>query len=44
MVHAIAWAFVGGADYGVLAAAAVTLAGVGIAIATLRPSSWREQA
>lgn len=44
MVHAIAWAFVSGADYGVLAAAAVTLAGVAIAIATLRPRSGREQA
>jgi EmrB/QacA subfamily drug resistance transporter len=44
MVHAIAWAFVGGADYGVLAAAAVTLAGVAIAIATLRPRSGRSQA
>ena len=31
-------------DYGVLAAAAVTLAGVAVAIATLRPRGGREQA
>ena len=43
-VHAIAWAFIGGADYGVLAAAAVTLAGVAVAIVTLRTRGGREQA
>ena len=37
LVHAIAGAFVTGADYGVLAAAAITLAGVAIAIVALRP-------
>jgi hypothetical protein len=42
MVHAIAWAFVGGADYGVLAAAAVTVAGVAVAIVTLREPGRRE--
>jgi hypothetical protein len=42
LVHAIAGAFVSGADYGVLAAAAVTLAGALIAIAALRTRSGRE--
>jgi hypothetical protein len=43
-VQVIAWAFVGGADYGVLAAAAVTLAGAAVAFAALRPRSVRERA
>jgi hypothetical protein len=35
-VHSIAGAFVSGADYGVLAAAAVTVTGAAIAAVTLR--------
>jgi len=44
LVHAIAGAFVTGADDGVLAAAAVALAGIAIAFVTLRQPGRREQA
>ena len=44
MVHAIAGAFVSGADYSVLAAAAVTLLGIAIAFVTLRQPRMHKRA
>jgi hypothetical protein len=41
LLHATATAFIAGADHGVLAAGAVTLAGAVIAFVALRPSGAR---